>query len=89
MRTENLTVKREWYENGQILSEEYLINGKRHNTEGPAYRKWDENGQIRYEVYWINGKQLSKEEWENEVKKDTCNGKIVEIDGKKYKLQVI
>mgnify|MGYP000873933579 CR=1 FL=1 len=117
MRTENLTVKREWHKNGQISYEEYWINGEKHNTEGPAFRSWykngqihskvywingklhntegpafrswDENGQISYEEYWINGEKLSKEECENEVKKDACNGKVVEIDGKKYKLQAI
>ena len=89
MKTETLKVKREWYENGKLYCEEYWLNGKHHNTEGPAYRYWYDNGKLRYESYWLKGKELSKEEWEKQRKTNSCNGKVIEIDGKKYQLKEI
>ena len=78
---------RSWHKNGQLRSEVYWINNRCHNMDGPAVRRWDSNGQLQCEEYWIDNKQLTKEEFENRTK--TCNGKIIEIDGKKYKLQEV
>ena len=74
-----------WCENGQLKCESYYIEDKLHNPNGPAYRSWWAAGQLRYEKYWIDGKLLTKEQFEN--RNTTCNNKIVEIDGKKYRLQ--
>ena len=65
MREVKLQVNQQFYDNGQIYFEEYRLNGKPHNENGPAARSWWKNGKIRHEQYWINGKQLSKEEFEN------------------------
>ena len=78
---------RSWYDNGKLEYEEYWIDNKRHNPNGPAYRCWHDNGKLAYEAYWIDGKYLTKEQFENRNK--TCEGKVVEIDGKKYKLQEV
>jgi antitoxin component YwqK of YwqJK toxin-antitoxin module len=77
---------REWHENGQLKHEEYWLNGKRHNDAGPAIRRWYENGQLWSEAYWINGRWLTKAEWEARVNPAPCDGKVVEIEGRKYKL---
>jgi hypothetical protein len=37
--------------------------------------------------WWINGKHLTEAEFNARTK--SCNGKVVEIDGKKYKLQEV
>ena len=76
-----------WFDNGQLRYESYRIDGKRHNPNGPAHQCWYNNGQLRYEEYWIDGKQLTKKEFEN--RNNSCNGKVIEIEGKKYKLQEI
>ena len=85
------TVKQEYiidyYDNGNISREEYLLNGESHRENGIAFKIWFENGNILEEGYYINGKRLTKEEFNNRNK--TCNGKIIEIDGKKYKLKEI
>jgi hypothetical protein len=63
-------------ENGTKL---WCINGKRHRTDGPAVEYADGS-----KSWWVNGKRLSEEKFN--ARKNSCNGKIVEIDGKKYKL---
>ena len=89
MKTEKLEVIREYFDNGQWLySEQYYLDGKLHNPHGPAIRSWYENGQLESETYFLNGKRLTKEAFEAR-NKPSCNGKIVEIDGKKYKLTEI
>jgi antitoxin component YwqK of YwqJK toxin-antitoxin module len=77
---------REWHENGQLVYESYWLNGNRHNAAGPAVRRWHENGQLAVEEYWLNGMKLTKAEWEARVKPAPCDGKVVEIEGRRYKL---
>ena len=55
-------------------------NGQRHREDGPAIEYADGR------KYWyINDKELTETEF-NARTNDNCNGKVVEIDGKKYKL---
>ena len=60
---------------------EYWVDGELHRTEGPAV-VWAD-GTVEY---WVDGKNLSKEEFDALTNKSTCANKLVEIDGKKYKL---
>ena len=78
---------RSWYKNGNLATEECRIDDKYHNPNGPAFHSWYSNGKLVSESYWIGGKQLTKKQFENRNK--SCEGKVVEIDGKKYKLQEI
>jgi len=85
---------RTWYKNGNIYIEEYWLNGKLHNPNGIAYKSWYENGNIWIEQYWLNGKYLTKEKFDNRNNSScsvsvSVSGKIVEIDGKKYKLNEV
>ena len=77
---------REWHENGQLEYEGYWLNGNRHNAAGPAIRSWLANGQLEREAYWLNDRQLPKAEWEAAVNPAPCDGKVVEIEGRRYKL---
>ena len=91
MKTVKAEVTWTYYKNGQLMSEEYCIDGKQHNENGPAYKSWDdENGQLMSEAYCIDGKRITKEQFD---KRNTiscsCEGKVVEIDGKKYQLKEI
>jgi len=88
MKTIKAEVIWEYYDNGQLACEQYWINGELHNPNAPAYKYWYDNGQLKSETYWINDNNLTKEEFDNRNKSD-CNGKIVEIDGKKYQLKEI
>jgi hypothetical protein len=80
-----------WYINDKLHREDgpaiewangtksWYINGQRHREDGPAVEC--ANG----DKYWyINGKELTEAEFNARTK--SCNGKVVEIDGKKYKL---
>ena len=60
----------------------YYINGQRHREDGPAieYKGGDKS-------YYINGKKLYEEEFNN--RNESCENKIVEIEGVKYKLTKI
>ncbi len=59
--------------------------GECHREDGPAVE--DANGN----KYWyLNGKRLTEAEFNKRMqKKSSCEGKVVEIEGKKYKLQVL
>lgn len=67
--------------------EEWWVNGRRHNEDGPAVA-WTTVG---IEEYWLGGHQVTKSEWEVRTKKPviTCEGKVVEIDGRRFKLVLI
>jgi len=78
-----------YYNNGNILSESYLLNGKLHRENGIAFKSWWSNGNINTEQYYINGKLLTKEEFDNRNNSCNAEGKIVEIDGKKYELKEV
>lgn len=87
------------YTNGH---KEWYQIGKKHRLDGPAIewidgsKLWFQNGQLHREngpaieytsgnkFWFINGQQLSEEEFKQRI--NSCTGKIVEIDGKKYKL---
>ena len=58
----------------------WYLNGKCHREDGPAYEGADGT-----KHWWINGKKLTKAEF-NARNKPSCEGKVAEIDGKKYKL---
>ena len=65
-------------------SKYWLLNGQYHRADGPAMEFTD-----GYKEWWLNGKRFyCQEEWQKALDKSkpTCNGKVVEIDGKKYKL---
>ena len=84
-----------WYLNGQRHREggpaiecvvtgdkSWYINGQRHREDGPAV-EWP-NGD---KSWYINGKFLTEDEFNARTK--SCDGRVVEIDGKKYKLQEV
>jgi hypothetical protein len=57
-------------------------NDQFHREDGPAVEY--ANGDKRW---FLNGNELTEAEFNARTK--SCNGKVVEIDGKKYKLQEI
>jgi len=63
------------YANGNKF---WYPNGKRHREDGPAI-EWADGTKMWY----LDGEKVT----EQEVMKSSCVGKIVEIDGKKYKLE--
>ena len=92
MRTVKQEYIEEYYDNGNKKCEKYKLNGKLHRENGIAYKSWYENGNIWIEQYWLNGKYLTKEKFDNRNNSScsvSVSGKIVEIDGKKYKLNEV
>jgi hypothetical protein len=61
---------------------QYWFENQLHREDGPAIAGID-----LFKSWYINGKKLSEEEF-NE-RKNSCEGKIVEVDGKKYRLTAI
>ena len=87
---------KKWYLNGKLHREdgpaiewadgdkEWYLNGKRHREDGPAVEyasgaKW----------WYLSGKLVTEEEHKRLTSKATCEGKVVEIDGIKYKLKEV
>ena len=60
----------------------YYLKGKLHNEHGPAVEGVD-----GYKEWWLNGKWMAEEEHKKLTSKASCQGKVVEIDGIKYKLE--
>ena len=85
---------KEWYLNGKLHREDgpacewadgskyWYLNGKLHREDGPAVERADGS------KYWyLNGEQLSETQFNARTKqKPPCEGKVVEVDGVKYKL---
>ena len=86
-----------WYLNAELHREDgpaiewadgskhWFLNGKRHREDGPAVENAD--GQ---KCWYLNGTEYSTEaEWKSALNNPSCHGKIIEIDGKKYRLAEI
>lgn len=86
----------EWHVNGKLHrldgpaiewtketkgAKHWYVNGERHRTDGPAIVHADGN-----KSWWVDGNQLSESEFNYRVGKPSCEGRIVEVDGVKYKL---
>jgi len=67
------------YESGTKF---WYLNGKLHREDGPAieYANGDKS-------WYLNNEKLTEEEWRAKLQpQPNWVGKVVEIDGKKYKL---
>lgn len=88
---------KEWWVNGELHREDgaaieyasgtkcWCVNDKRHRIDGPAI-EWSDGGR---KEWWIEGTQYTETQFNKKVKQlqnTPCEGKIVEIDGVKYKL---
>jgi hypothetical protein len=85
-----------WYLNGELHREDgpavewsdgtksWYLNGKRHREDGPAVEDWD-----GYKEWYLDDKELTEQQHKAATSKHTCEGKIVEIDGKKYELKEV
>ena len=63
-------------------TKEWYVDGKRHRLDGPAV-EWSDG----YKAWWVDDKKMTKEEFNAYIKpKPTCEGKVVEVDGVKYRL---
>jgi len=59
----------------------WYLHGKRHREDGPAQEFANGTKQ-----WWLHDEKLTEEEHRQRTTGSPCNGKIVEIDGIKYKL---
>ena len=60
----------------------WWLDGKCHRVDGPAYEGADGT-----KCWYLDGKQLTESQWKKAVKlKPSCVGKVVEVDGVKYRL---
>ena len=62
----------------------WWLNGERHREDGPAVECADGR-----KNWYLNGKKVTEEEHKKLTSKATCQGKVVEIDGIKYKLEEV
>jgi hypothetical protein len=84
---------KEWYVEGKLHrldgpaiewagTKAWYVEGKLHRLDGPAF-EWADGSKL----WWVEGKQLTEKEFNEYIKpKPTCEGKVVEVDGIKYKL---
>ena len=65
-------------------TEWFLLEGELHREDGPAIEYASGN-----KSWYLSGEKLTEEEFNERMNPTSCSGKIVEIDGKKYKLTEI
>ena len=83
-------------------SKEWWLDGYQHREDGPAveysngHKSWHLNGELHREdgpaleftngdkEWYLNGKQLTEKEHQDQTQ--GCTNKVIEIDGKRYKL---
>ena len=84
-----------WYLNDKLHREDgpavertdgtkyWYLDGKRHREDGPAIERIDGTKE-----WYLNGVEYTEADWRKQTQKvkSSCVGKIVEIDGIKYKL---
>jgi len=85
----------EWFLNGKLHREDgpaiidpdgtrlWCRNGKTHREDGPAVIRADGT-----QFWYLNDEEYTEKEF-NKKMKPTCAGKVIEIDGKKYKLTAV
>lgn len=85
-----------WYLNGKSHREDgpaaihstgtqfWYLNGKLHREDGPAAVYSDGT-----QFWYLNGIGHTEDRFNKKSKKTECEGKVVEIDGKQYKLIAI
>ena len=91
---EDANGRKSWYLNGKRHREDgpaseyadgsksWYLNGKLHREDGPAVEYAD-----GYKAWYLNGVPLTEAEFNAHIKqKPSCEGKVVEVDGVKYKL---
>ena len=60
----------------------WYVDGKRHRLDGPAI-EWADGDK----EWWVNGGLMTEKEFNEYIKpKPSCEGKVVEVDGVKYRL---
>ena len=70
------------YANGYKV---WFVEGKRHRLDGPAVEYTD-----GFKEWYVEGRRMTEEEFNEYIKpKSSCEGKIVEVDGVKYKLTAV
>ena len=63
-------------------SKHWFLDGELHRVDGPAIEWADAS-----KSWYLDGKELTQAQWLEAVKpKPSCVGKIVEVDGVKYRL---
>ena len=63
----------------------YNDKGQLHRLDGPAVEYAD-----GFKEWYVEGRRMTEEEFNEYIKpKSSCEGKIVEVDGVKYKLTAV
>ena len=67
------------YSNGYKV---WYLNDKLHRVDGPAVK-----GSDGYKAWYLDGVKYTEEEFNQKI--NSCDGKVVEIDGKRYRLNEV
>ena len=70
-------------EDGELKWQMCFFDGNLHRVDGPAHQQWNDEGKLIREEWWIDGNDKQV------VKPSGCDGKLVTIDGKQYRLELV
>jgi len=68
-----------------VERDDYYVDGQLHREDGPAVEYHSEK-LAHYNEYWLRGTYLTKEKFDLAIAAEYRDGKVIELDGKKYKL---
>ena len=69
-----LDYEKDFYDSGELMWEEWKLNGERHNEEGPAFIGYRRDGSVWWETWWLDGVKYSEEEWRDLVFRKVFEG---------------
>jgi len=72
-----------YYESGKLWYETPYLNGKEHGIT----RHYHPSGALDWEWFYLSGAKVPEKEYNNSL--NSCEGKVVEVGGKKYELREI
>jgi len=77
-----------FYKSGQLCSREFRVEYTLHRDpkDGPAHESFYESGQLYCREFWVEGKLLTDAEVATATTHPSCDGAVVEFQGRKYRL---
>ena len=84
----NIEIRTERYSNGQPYYREFRVEDKLHRDpkDGPAYESFCESGQLRSREFLVEDRRLTDAEVATATTHPSCDGAVVEFQGRKYRL---
>jgi hypothetical protein len=78
-----------YWPNGNLKSRKFLLNGRQHNPNGPAFEEWYEDGRNKTRVFRVNGElhNLNGPAFEEWYEDGRIKTRAFWVDGERHNLK--